>query len=400
MRSVLIVVVMIVATAPSYAQLAKDKCKFLGNVIGSYTPTDFKTLWNQVTPENAGKWQSVEATRDVMVWDQLDNAYKTAKDNGLPFKQHTLVWGQQQPAWITSLPPAEQLEEVEEWIKLFSERYPDTDFIDVVNEPLHAVPSYSDALGGKGTTGWDWVIWTFEKTRAYCPKAKLILNDYNIVNDNVATLTYIDIIKLLKDRGLIDIIGEQGHFLETTSNATITSNLDKLHATGLPIHISEYDVNISNDTEQKAKYESQFPVLWGHKGVYGITLWGYRQGEIWRPDSYLLRSNGTQRPAFEWLKGYIASNIGGAFCITTGIEDEYHTALKLYPNPAPSGNFMLESEDGAFEVTIRDMNGRTVVRQTVTELAPMSMSLQATPGLYLVEISKGTTREFRKLVVE
>jgi endo-1,4-beta-xylanase len=397
MRFVLVFLVLTALTC--HGQIAKDKCKFLGNVISGYTPTDFKALWNQVTPENGGKWGSVEATKDVMVWNELDNAYKTAKDNGVPFKQHTLVWGQQQPAWISALPPADQLAQVEEWIKLFCERYPDTDFIDVVNEPLHAVPVYSDALGGKGTTGWDWVVWAFEKAKAYCPKAQLILNDYNIVNNNVATLNYLDIIKVLKDRSLIDVIGEQGHFLETTSNSTITGNLDKLHATGLPIHISEYDINLANDAEQKAKYESQFPALWGHKGVYGVTLWGYKQGEIWRPDSYLLRSNGTQRPAFEWLKGYVAANSGGAFCITTGVEDD-ETGLKVYPNPAPSGNFTLESSLGEFVVRIRDVQGRVITERKVNELAPVPVSLQVSPGLYFIEIAKGTTREFRKLVIE
>jgi endo-1,4-beta-xylanase len=391
--------ILIFFSAASYGQLAKDKCKFLGNVIGNYTPTDFLTLWNQVTPENGGKWGSVESSMDVMNWTDLDQAYNTAKNNGLPFKQHTLIWGQQLPSWLASLSPADQQKQAEEWIKLFCERYPDTDFIDVVNEPLHAVPNYANALGGSGTTGWDWVIWAFEKARTYCPKAKLILNDYNIINNNVATLNYIDIIKLLNDRDLIDIIGEQGHFMETTPNSTITSNLDRLYATGLPIHISEYDINIANDAEQKAKYESQFPALWGHKGVYGITLWGYRQGEIWRPDSYLVRSNGTQRPALDWLKGYVAGNSGGVFCLTTGIEDQ-RLGVSVYPNPAPSGNFVLESENGAFDVIIRDIHGRSVANKTVTSGAPVQMSLNASPGMYFMEISNGTGREFRKLVVE
>ena len=51
---------------------------------------------------------------------------------------------------------ASQREEVEEWIRLVGERYPDMDFVDVVNEPLNAPPPFMNALGGNGETGWDW----------------------------------------------------------------------------------------------------------------------------------------------------------------------------------------------------------------------------------------------------
>ena len=86
---------------------------------------NFAAYFNQVTPENAGKWGSVEATRNVMNWAQLDIAYNLAKSNGFPFRLHTLIWGAQQPAWIASLPVAEQREEIEEWFALVAARYPE-----------------------------------------------------------------------------------------------------------------------------------------------------------------------------------------------------------------------------------------------------------------------------------
>jgi len=120
------------------------------NVYGNSGPgANFDLYWNQVTPENSGKWGSVEIGRDIYEWGGLNNAYNYALDRDFPFKHHTLVWGQQQPWWLQYLDSASQAEEVEEWIRLVGERYPDMDFVDVVNEPLpnRAPPKYKDALG-------------------------------------------------------------------------------------------------------------------------------------------------------------------------------------------------------------------------------------------------------------
>ena len=127
------------------AQIAAGQNKFLGNIIPGAVPTGFGTYWNQVTPENAAKWGSVEATRNVMNWTQLDTAYNYAQANGLKFKAHTLVWGSQYPAWITGLTPAEQRAEIEEWMTLLAARYPNLWAIDVVNEPVKTPLPFKEA---------------------------------------------------------------------------------------------------------------------------------------------------------------------------------------------------------------------------------------------------------------
>jgi endo-1,4-beta-xylanase len=277
---------------------------FLGNIFNDDSvPMDFAKYWNQVTPENGGKWGEVEQSRDQYSWSWQDGAYNYAKSNGIPFKAHCLVWGSQEPNWIGGLSASEQRAEVEEWIMDFGSRY-NCDYIDVVNEPLHAKPSYKDAIGGDGSTGWDWVIWAFETAKQYC-SGKLLINDYGILNNSSATDNYIQIINLLHDRGLIDGIGVQGHGLEGTSSSTIRSNLDKLAATGLPVFVSEYEVERSDDSQQLTIYQEQFPIFWEHSGVQGVTLWGYIEGNIWKSDAYLLHSNGTERPALTWLMEYV-----------------------------------------------------------------------------------------------
>ncbi|HQG45138.1 MAG TPA: endo-1,4-beta-xylanase, partial [bacterium] len=114
-------------------------------------------------------------------------------------------------------------------------------------------------------------------------------------------------------RGLIDGIGVQGHRfeLESASTTTLTNNLNRLAATGLPIYITELDLgNLSNygtpnDTQQLDLFKKIFPVLWEHPGVKGITLWGYLEGQMWQTTCYLVRADGTWRPAMQWLAQYI-----------------------------------------------------------------------------------------------
>ena len=113
---------------PASAQIAAGKAKFVGNVTGSSVPSNFGTYWNQVTPENGTKWGSVEGTRNVMNWSAADAAYNWAQTNGYKFKFHNFIWGSQYPSWLTNsgLTTTQQRAEIEEWIRLACQRYPNT----------------------------------------------------------------------------------------------------------------------------------------------------------------------------------------------------------------------------------------------------------------------------------
>ena len=298
---------------PDKVAVTVDQIKFFGTAPGG--PEDYEhllTYFDQITPENAGKWGSVEGTRDTMNWTALDTAYQTAVANNLKFKFHTLLWGQQQPGWIAALPPAEQLEEIEEWMAAVAARYPDLEYVEVLNEPLNAPPPYREALGGAGTTGFDWVIKSFELARKHFPKAKLILNEYNVIIENGITTNYLNVINLLKERKLIDGVGEQAHFYERANPEVLAGNLDRLTATGLPVYISEFDLNLSNDADQANVMSKLFPIFWDHPGVAGVTHWGHLQGSMWRTNAYLVRTDGTTRPAMDWVQCYIGG--GGDAC--------------------------------------------------------------------------------------
>ena len=69
-----------------------------------------------------------------MRWTQLDQAYNFAKTNDVPFNFHILLWGNQQPTWMATLPPDEQLVEIKKWFAAVAARYPNIDVLQVVNE--------------------------------------------------------------------------------------------------------------------------------------------------------------------------------------------------------------------------------------------------------------------------
>ncbi|WP_019602342.1 endo-1,4-beta-xylanase [Teredinibacter turnerae] len=293
------------ATAASKPVFAKVGARFLGSAASSDKSfAAMSPYFQQLTPENAGKWGSVEAVRDVMDWSGMDKAYTYSREKGIPMKLHTLVWGQQAPSWIDNLSPAEQLAEVEEWYAALASRYPDAEMIDVVNEALHAPATFRDALGGDGETGWDWVIRSFELAREYFPDSELLINDYNILILEAYTAEYLEIIELLQARGLLDGIGLQSHFLERADLAIVQANVETLAATGLPIYITELDVDFADDARHAQRLAGLFEIFWDNPSVVGVTHWGHLRGEMWRENGYLIDRDGSLRAGMSWILCY------------------------------------------------------------------------------------------------
>lgn len=414
-----------------FEPIARDKPKFLGNVYSPAQAPRFEEYWNQVTPENAGKWGSVESTRDVMNWSQMDAAANLARENGFPFKFHVLVWGNQQPTWIKSLSPSEQLEEIEEWFEAVAERYPDLDWIEVVNEPLHDPPNssgansgttdnggYIDALGGDGETGWDWIITSFQMARDIFPDSvNLIINDYSILGNTQNTANYIEIINLLKDRGLIDGIGVQAHAFSTkfANDSQLNFSLNQLAGTGLPIQITELDIDgfpsgsdAQSDQTQLDEFERIFPLMWEHTSVEGITLWGWRDGH-WRSDqeAYIMRPNEEERPALTWLRSYVEETVVSVSNdVETTDQPLGYSLSQNYPNPFNPSTQISYSIPVASEVTLNvyDVTGRRVQQLVSSQQSAgtYSVSLNAnnlSSGIYFYEIIAGSYREVRRMTL-
>jgi len=280
--------------------------EFVGNITTSDSvDTDGKTFskhWDQITPENAGKWGSVQSSAGAAYnWRTLDAIYDYTEKAGIAFKEHAFVWGSQQPSG--SIGEAD----VKAWMKAFCMRYPNTKVIDVVNEPPpHTTPSYANAIGG-GTNGtWQWITNAFLWAREACPNAVLVLNDYSNIEYKEHQDRFIDIVKTIQQAGApIDAVGAQSHDLDDDGMelATVQAFVEHLRAeTGLPIYITEMDIDQTDDQAQLRYYQDYFPYFRDSGFFKGLTIWGWIYGKTWSvaPNSGLVR-NGTARPAMTWL---------------------------------------------------------------------------------------------------
>lgn len=314
-RSAMLVACMALAGS-AFAQLSSNPDKFLGNITtrGSVNGSgiEFATLWNQLTPENETKWASIQGNKSSFNWGGADNCVNYARNHNFPFKFHCLIWGAQYPSWIDGLNYYERKLAVEEWMDAIKTHYGNKlDMIDVVNEAVQGhqanTPTWYWPLGGQGVTGFDWIVKAFEMAHERFPEAILIYNDYNTFQWN--TDQFIDLVTKLRDAGApIDAYGCQSHDLTDCNINTFKNSMQRIqNALKMPMYISEYDLDSSDDNYQKTQMSLQFPVMWEADYCAGVTLWGFIHGATWVDNSGLIR-NGVDRPAMTWLREYMETD--------------------------------------------------------------------------------------------
>jgi len=408
------------------------KGKYVGNILKNdpnfMHDSNFNTYWNAVTAENATKWGVLERNRNSMNWTVADRTYNHAKNNHLPYRYHVLAWGSQYPSWIEDLTPEEFQAAMEELMASVSERYPLMDQVEVLNEPMvkntwnrqeHApgTPLFREGLGGAGETGYDWAVWLFEKAREYFPNSKLVLNDFEMETNQAGVNELLDMIKVLRDRNLIDGFGTQAHTfnVDRTHENRILHALNQMATSGLPVYVTELDLkgtaNPPTEASQLASYQRAFPVYWNHPAVAGITLWGYVQGAIWQPDAYLLTTSGTERAALTWLKEYLADrpDVGFPCCpVETGVNTipgpkAVIQQVTLYPNPLNKGSLFVHLEEiPATGVSISVFNplGQVILNRSFGPAIQYEIDLHNSgSGLYLVRVAIENKVITRRLLV-
>ena len=261
-----------------------------------------KTLFNRIVFENDLKWDKWKADRETP-----QRALKWLRDNDIEVRGHVLVW----PSWRHSPAELKKLENDPAALRTALEAHIADEAgtlrgqlhdWDVENEP-YSNHDIIDLLGPEVQADW------FKAARKADPAARLYLNDYGILatggKDAAHQQHFEETIAQLQKAGApLDGIGIQGHFgSDLTPPARLLEITDRYAKFGLPIQITEFDVQVPNEQLQ-ADYTRDFlTAMFSHPSVNGVIMWGFWEGRHYAPGAALWRNDWSEKPnAKAWLQ--------------------------------------------------------------------------------------------------
>jgi endo-1,4-beta-xylanase len=312
-----------------------------------------KEQFNQITAENDMKWQLIHPREGADGYDfaPADAFVAFGERNNMYLAGHTLVWHSQTPDWVfagTNPPPPgaseaatgpgfgrvysgprasreELLERMREHIHTVVRRYKGkVKAWDVVNEAL----ADGAATNVLRTSLWlqiigpDYIAKAFQYAHEADPDAVLRYNDYGLENP-VKRQKLITLVKSLQEKKVpIHAIGSQAHLNVSTTFETMDLALTEMAALGLPIHITELDVNTASGGQRATgadiaantaatqggqvddanrrlaeAYAGIFRAFLKHRdSIEMVTFWGVNDAVSWRRAGTPLLFDGDNKP--------------------------------------------------------------------------------------------------------
>ena len=274
------------AADPPLRDLATTKAKVIGTAVtGSKLTATYGDLagtqFNSLTPGNAMKWESVEPTRGTYNWTEADQIVAFAQAHNQQVRGHTLVWHNQNPAWLTNgtWTPAQLGTLLQDHITTEVTRYKGKLAAwDVVNEPFNEDGTYRPTIWSDNL-GTDYIAKALTWARAADPTAKLYVNDYNVEGVNAKSTALYNLVKSLKERGIpIDGVGLQAHLILGQYPSSLQQNIQRFADLGVDVAITELDIRMqlpSTDaklTQQAADYKAVVDACVAVTRCVGVTV--------------------------------------------------------------------------------------------------------------------------------
>jgi endo-1,4-beta-xylanase len=277
--------------------------------------------FNMVEPEDVMKWWVVRRDPGGFDFRQGDTVVAFARAHGMKVRGHCLVWGNDNPKWLLQahFDPARLSDLLQEHITTVMKHYAGQVFAwDVVNEAFDEKGQVKDSiwynqpgigLAGKQTA---YVEQAFRWARQADPHALLF---YNEGGGEVLNRKSDAIYAMLKDfkqrRVPIDGVGLQMHISDANFDTdAVGSNIARLTALGLQVHITELDVALPIDSAGQVRtedlqaqadmYRSIVQACVQHPRCTAIQTWGFSDTYSW----IVSHSHGTHGAALLFDRSY------------------------------------------------------------------------------------------------
>jgi endo-1,4-beta-xylanase len=261
--------------------------------------------FNQVTPENEMKWETIEPSPGVFDFAPADAIVEFARDNGMQVRGHTLVWHSQLPGWVDELSGADAIRaamtrHIQTVVGHFRDAYPGIVVAwDVVNE---AIDAPGGMAGHRDTVfyrelGAGFIAEAFQIARDADPQALLFYNDFGIEGmfGGKATATFEMVSGLVASGVPIDGIGFQMHTVPDDRGpgfVEFQGNVERYAELGLAIDITEMDVTLCGigNSEfaleaQRFRYNRLVSACFASSACRAISLWGVGDANSWLNDT-------------------------------------------------------------------------------------------------------------------
>jgi endo-1,4-beta-xylanase len=307
--------------------------------------------FNAIAPENVLKWESVHPRPGTNGYNfaAADAYVAFGERHHLLIVGHTLAWHNQTPAWVfqgdggrplagtNAADRALLLARLQDHIQTVVGRYRGRIKIwDVVNEALNDSGDPADTNLLRQTSPWvrilgeEFIAQAFTWAHVADPDAVLRYNDYAIENEPKRRRVMTLIQRLQARQVPVMVIGSQTHAnLIWPSPELEDAALTDLERLGLPIHITELDVDASKADQQVQsadilqpdrsgngglaagadqkltdQYGRLFRVFLKHRQHIGlVTFWGLTDRDSWRSWGHplLFDREGRPKPCYETL---------------------------------------------------------------------------------------------------
>ncbi|XP_046338920.2 endo-1,4-beta-xylanase 1-like isoform X2 [Haliotis rufescens] len=234
------------------------------------------------TIENFLKWRMMEWTEGKVNYATAMNAVDEMLKHGTNIRAHNLFWDRKSnvPAWLANTTGQALIQQMERRINGIVPRTKGkVEHWDVNNENIHG--NFFES----GTGDVNITMWMFKEVHKVDPTVKLFLNDYGVVKDRYSTQDYYNQAMMFKARPDVPLygLGIQAHMHSSIDVSVVKYRLDQMVATGLPLWITEFDLDVRDDNSRADYLEDLLTLFFSTPEVEGIIFWGFWDGNMHAP---------------------------------------------------------------------------------------------------------------------